>query len=125
MVSRTPRLRVCHLWRSSESRTDLGRTRRAGKTPIRQFVSVLGDLPRTRRKRESFGLAGRSLREPGKRLLVAKGRSDLRQRAERATLPGVGPKSLCLDPVKIDNFFAELKRRNVYKVAVAYIVAGW
>ena len=27
--------------------------------------------------------------------------------------------------VKIDNFFAELKRRNVYKVAVAYIVAAW
>jgi TolB-like protein len=27
--------------------------------------------------------------------------------------------------VKIDNFFSELKRRNVYKVAVAYIVAGW
>jgi len=27
--------------------------------------------------------------------------------------------------VKIDNFLAELKRRNVYKVAVAYIVAGW
>jgi TolB-like protein/Tfp pilus assembly protein PilF len=27
--------------------------------------------------------------------------------------------------VKIDHFFAELKRRNVYKVAVAYIVAGW
>jgi len=23
------------------------------------------------------------------------------------------------------NFFAELKRRNVYKVGVAYIVAGW
>src|SRR5881296_1959625 len=23
------------------------------------------------------------------------------------------------------NFFTELKRRNVYKVAVAYIVAGW
>src|SRR6202008_3570284 len=23
------------------------------------------------------------------------------------------------------NFFAELKRRNVFKVAVAYIVAGW
>src|SRR5256885_6058160 len=23
------------------------------------------------------------------------------------------------------NFFAELQRRNVYKVAVAYIVAGW
>jgi len=27
--------------------------------------------------------------------------------------------------MKIDNFFTELKRRNVYKVAVAYIVAGW
>src|SRR5436309_2168714 len=27
--------------------------------------------------------------------------------------------------MKSDNFFAELKRRNVYKVAVAYIVAGW
>ncbi|HEV3148333.1 MAG TPA: hypothetical protein VGZ24_06760, partial [Chthoniobacterales bacterium] len=27
--------------------------------------------------------------------------------------------------MKIDNFLAELKRRNVYKVAVAYIVAGW
>jgi adenylate cyclase len=27
--------------------------------------------------------------------------------------------------VKIDNFFAELKRRNVYKVAIAYIVGGW
>ncbi len=25
----------------------------------------------------------------------------------------------------LGNFFAELKRRNVYKVAVAYIVAGW
>jgi adenylate cyclase len=25
----------------------------------------------------------------------------------------------------LTNFFAELKRRNVYKVAVAYIVAGW
>jgi hypothetical protein len=27
--------------------------------------------------------------------------------------------------MKIDDFFAELKRRNVHKVAVAYIVAGW
>jgi TolB-like protein len=27
--------------------------------------------------------------------------------------------------MKIDNFFAELKRRNVYKVAVAYGIAGW
>ena len=27
--------------------------------------------------------------------------------------------------MKIDNFFAELKRRNVYKVAVAYLVVSW
>src|SRR5437870_362072 len=27
--------------------------------------------------------------------------------------------------MRIENFFAELKRRNVYKVAVAYIIAGW
>jgi TolB-like protein/Tfp pilus assembly protein PilF len=27
--------------------------------------------------------------------------------------------------VKIDNFFAELKRRNVYKVAIPYAVVGW
>src|SRR5437588_9800062 len=125
MVSRTPRLCVCHLWRSTESRTDLARTRSAGKTAIRQFVSVRCDLSRTRRKGESFGLAGQSLRESGKRLLVAKGRSDLRQRAQRGPLPGFGKESFSRRTVKIDGFFAELKRRNVYKVAVAYIVAGW
>src|ERR1700726_3281303 len=27
--------------------------------------------------------------------------------------------------MKIDNFLAELKRRNVYKVAIAYVVGGW
>ena len=27
--------------------------------------------------------------------------------------------------MKIDTFFSELKRRNVYKVAIAYIVGGW
>ncbi len=27
--------------------------------------------------------------------------------------------------MRIDNFFAELKRRNVYKVAVAYVVVAW
>jgi adenylate cyclase len=27
--------------------------------------------------------------------------------------------------VKIENFFSELKRRNVYKVAVAYAIVGW
>ena len=27
--------------------------------------------------------------------------------------------------MKTDNFFSELKRRNVYKVAVAYAIVGW
>src|ERR1700716_1867998 len=27
--------------------------------------------------------------------------------------------------MKIDNFFGELKRRNVYKIAVAYAIVGW
>src|SRR5204862_7224016 len=27
--------------------------------------------------------------------------------------------------MKINNFFAELKRRNVYKVAVAYAIVAW
>jgi hypothetical protein len=27
--------------------------------------------------------------------------------------------------VNFRNFFAELKRRNIYKVAVAYAVVGW
>jgi TolB-like protein/Flp pilus assembly protein TadD len=27
--------------------------------------------------------------------------------------------------VRLDNFFAELRRRNVYKVAVAYAIVGW
>jgi hypothetical protein len=27
--------------------------------------------------------------------------------------------------VKIESFFTELKRRNVYKVAVAYAVVSW
>src|SRR5438094_4230265 len=27
--------------------------------------------------------------------------------------------------VNLSNFLAELKRRNVYKVAIAYIIAGW
>ena len=27
--------------------------------------------------------------------------------------------------MKLDNFFSELKRRNVYKVAVAYAVVAW
>src|SRR5881397_364511 len=31
----------------------------------------------------------------------------------------------CRERMNPDNFFAELKRRNVYKVAIAYVVVGW
>jgi hypothetical protein len=27
--------------------------------------------------------------------------------------------------MKVDTFFSELKRRNVYKAAVAYAIVGW
>src|SRR5438552_4838355 len=103
MVSRTPRLRLCHLWRSTESRADVARTRTDGKTAIRQFDSVRSDLRRTRRNGESVGLAGQSLRESGKRLLVAKGGSDLRQSAQRAAFPGAGRGDFSRNTVKIDN----------------------
>src|SRR5690242_10388378 len=89
MVSRTPRLRVCRFRRWTEGRADVAGTRRDGKTAIRQFFGLRCDLSRTRRERESFGLARRSLREPGKRLLAAQGRSDLRQCAQRGALPGI------------------------------------
>src|SRR5206468_8467181 len=41
--------------------------------------------------------------------------------------PGSRPGRSAVDERRREstNFFAELKRRNVYKVAVAYLVAGW
>jgi hypothetical protein len=36
---------------------------------------------------------------------------------------GAGKRQLPPDPM--NSFFSELKRRNVYKVAVAYAVGGW
>src|SRR5206468_374712 len=36
-----------------------------------------------------------------------------------------GPKSFCLEPMNIDNFFAELKRRNVIRMAGLYLVGSW
>jgi len=73
VVSRTPRLRLCHFWRSTESRADVARTRRDGKTAIRQFDSVRYDLSGARRKGESVGLAGQILSGSRERLLVSNG----------------------------------------------------
>src|SRR6266700_4331740 len=48
-----------------------------------------------------------------------------RDRATHENNRSVRRKSLRGKTVKIDNFFAELRRRNVYKVAVAYAVVAW
>src|ERR1700730_13977481 len=50
-----------------------------------------------------------------------------RSAARRPALRSAGAKCSCAKNtiVKIDNFFAELKRRNVYKVAAAYAVVAW
>src|SRR4051794_29247463 len=47
-------------------------------------------------------------------------RSPLRRLCEQNSDLGFGAASM-----KTDNFFAELKRRNVYKVAAAYAVVAW
>src|SRR5437667_5842366 len=88
MVSRTPRLRICDFWRSTESRADVARTRRDGKTAVRQYNGVRYHLPGTWRKGESVGLAGQILSGSRERVLVSKSGSDLRQSAQRATFPG-------------------------------------
>src|SRR5439155_5117032 len=43
------------------------------------------------------------------------------------TFRSPGAKGRCPEnaTMKIDNFFAELKRRNVYKVAITYAVVAW
>ena len=41
--------------------------------------------------------------------------------AQRSALSKTGER----EAVNLANFFAELKRRNVYRVAVAYAVVGW
>src|SRR5258708_38493577 len=51
-------------------------------------------------------------------------RKSLRRRALERIPAHDGPGRRPIE-VSERNFFAELKRRNVYKVAVAYIVAGW
>src|SRR6266550_3159891 len=40
-------------------------------------------------------------------------------------LRGTRAKSFQRKIMKIGNFFAELKRRNVYKVAIAYAIVAW
>ena len=62
-------------------------------------------------------------------LVPPSGRSSARLASRRSALRSAGEKMCAArnqsKTVKIDTFFTELKRRNVYKVAVAYIVGGW
>src|SRR5437868_14966668 len=44
---------------------------------------------------------------------------------EQSPLPWHRPDAFSAASMKLGSFFAELKRRNVYKVAVAYAVVGW
>src|SRR5207248_1273871 len=56
-------------------------------------------------------------------------RSALRQHPQRTALSGGDREGKRAqrrrEEMKIDNFFTELKRRNVYKVAIAYAVVSW
>ena len=67
------------------------------------------------------GLCGRQQ----KLLFSPPGRSIPRRSSRRSALRSAGAKDRGEKTVNSGNFFSELKRRNVYKVAVAYIVAGW
>src|ERR1700730_18565633 len=49
-------------------------------------------------------------------------RSSVGFAAQRSAIPKTLRREI---KVKIGNFFAELKRRNVYKIAVAYAVVAW
>src|SRR5207248_2008768 len=80
-----------------------------------------GARPRHRRHRETtlnpvpwpFGLG------PAAHSCAPPARSDVRSAAQRSAL------SETVRGEAEVNFFSELKRRNVYKVAVAYAIVGW
>src|SRR5207249_3806929 len=60
-----------------------------------------------------------------KLLVPPPGRSIPRRSSRRSALRSARAEDYSREIMKIDNFFAELKRRNVYKVAVAYAVVSW
>src|SRR5438477_3281698 len=94
---------------------------RKGPGPRSGFRS---GLHRSRRQGPSFFLVGKGF--SGSQRVVG-----LDEVGTSLRVPPLRP-PLCRSPsahgiatMKIDNFFAELKRRNVYKVAVAYLVVSW
>ena len=88
------------------------------------------DLCRVRREGSRVGPTGNLSQSSGRNhLRPTKKRSRLGSLARRSAVREnrhVARAERCdFDQVKSDNFFAELKRRNVYKVAVAYAIVGW
>src|SRR5206468_8122022 len=76
---------------------------------------------RTRHRSARARLCGRQQ----KLLVPPPGRSIPRRSSRRSAIRSARAEDYPREIMKIDNFFAELKRRNVYKVAVAYAIVGW
>src|SRR5213075_2619634 len=58
-------------------------------------------------------------------LVPPSGRSIPQRSSRRSAIRSARAEDYPREIMKFDNFFAELKRRNVYKVAVAYAVVSW
>src|SRR3984893_15472021 len=82
------------------------------------------DLRRSWRQGSSFCMAGKRFSDPQWAVGVDEMDDSLRVSSLRPALH----RSLAahgIPAMKIDNFFSELKRRNVYKVAITYAVVSW
>src|SRR5207249_2662490 len=87
---------------------------------LRRWVNPTAPLPLYRNYSRSQAVGAGRKRAAHSRATST--RSNVRSAPERSALP----KTLRRETkVRIDNFFAELRRRNVYKVAVAYAIVGW
>ena len=105
VVSRIPRLRLCHLWRSSESRAD--RCANSKRLAKRQYVSSTAFATihlGTWRKGEMLWIGWKNLIEQqDSACWYLKIDQIYDQRAQRAALPGAGAESFWRKTVKIDN----------------------
>ena len=82
-----------------------------------------GALRPDRRCHRGLTASSASSRRPHCREL--KLRSDVGPDPQRSAVPKIAVRARARFEMSERNFFAELKRRNVYKVAVAYAVVGW
>src|SRR5262249_41820836 len=72
-------------------------------------------------------MAANRIRSARWRHVESRGRSPASRFPGRSTVQRVARQTPNADYMMDENrsFFSELKRRNVYKVAIAYIVGGW